>query len=296
MFEQHEDGVDEALAGTMRVMTITAGRVGERLARFREEHLRVVQARSEREARELQLRFDSERAAARAELHVVQEPAWWGRADAGDVARVWEVASAWKNHDSDIAGHVEHIRKVVQQRYGFDPANVSEVTRDVLIATEEAARARSIESVERAKNVEERAKAVTFLAQADALDDLARENRAQADKLARNIEGEGDRGEDKERFTTAEQHTGAAQESAREAEDVRGKAFEVYDSADRREQFADRMQTHGATQEQVRDRLLADIDQAKHPREAVSGKRKTPKARRNRTGAGQTRVNSRGGR
>jgi len=294
LIEQHEDGVDEALAGTMRVVTMAAARVGERLVRFREEHLREVQARSEREARELQLRFDSERAAARAELRVVQEPGWWGRADTADVARVWEVASAWKNHDSDIAGHSDHIREEVQQRYGFDPANVSDVTRDVLIATEEAARARSTEGAERAKVSGERAEAATLLAQADALDDLARENRAQADKLAHDIEWEGDRGENKELYPAAEQYTGAAQSSEREAEDTRSKAFEVYDSSDRREQLADRMQTHGATQEQVRDRLLADIDQAKHPREAVSGTRKTPKARRNQADAGQTREHSRG--
>jgi len=43
------DGIDEALEATLRVALTVAGRVGERIAREREQQLRDAQAVSEQE-------------------------------------------------------------------------------------------------------------------------------------------------------------------------------------------------------------------------------------------------------
>lgn len=55
------DGIDEALEGMSRVALTVAGRLGEQLARAREQELRRAQAAEEQQARELQARFDAER-------------------------------------------------------------------------------------------------------------------------------------------------------------------------------------------------------------------------------------------
>ncbi|WP_407318535.1 hypothetical protein UQW22_17870 [Isoptericola halotolerans] len=47
------DGIEEAFEGQLRVLVSTAGQVGERFARAREDALRRAKAASEQEAREL---------------------------------------------------------------------------------------------------------------------------------------------------------------------------------------------------------------------------------------------------
>jgi colicin import membrane protein len=64
--EHEPDGINDALAGSLRVGLTVVGHVAERAARAREQDARRGQAASEQEARELQARLDAERAAARA--------------------------------------------------------------------------------------------------------------------------------------------------------------------------------------------------------------------------------------
>ena len=56
------NGLEEALEGLSRIGMTVAGRLGEQLARAREQELRRAQAAEEQQARELQARFDAERA------------------------------------------------------------------------------------------------------------------------------------------------------------------------------------------------------------------------------------------
>lgn len=288
------DGIDEALEGVMRVAVTAAARVGERLARLREEFARDARARSEQQARELQVRYDAERAAARAELRPVHESTWWDRADAASVARAYEVATAWRGQDPNAASAADRIADEVRERYGFDVNETGELSRQVLLATEEAALARSQEAAERARATDEAAEAQLLIAEANALDEFAKENRARADELARGIDWESPDRVDAELFELAEENNATADEQQSRSTETAANAADLYDTSERREQFANDLAAKGANAEQVRDRLLSDVDQAKHPREAVGARKAGAKARPTRGTTGAARDRARG--
>lgn len=118
------DGIEEAIEGMSRVGMTVAGRVGEQLARARETALRRAQAVEEQQARELQARFDAERAAARAQLAPVMDNRWWDTASGRDIERVLETATAWKDHDPAARNAADTIRDQVHRRYGLDVNNL----------------------------------------------------------------------------------------------------------------------------------------------------------------------------
>lgn len=120
MADTDADGIDDAMEATLRVALTAAARVGERVARQREQEARDAQAASEQEAREFQARLHSERSAARAALAPVHRAEWWERAEPADVARAWETAVAWRSLDVDAQRAADHIRDQVRGRYGLD--------------------------------------------------------------------------------------------------------------------------------------------------------------------------------
>ena len=122
------DGIDEAIEGISRVGLTVAGRLGEQVARAREQALRRAQATEEQQARELQARFDAERAAARAQLAPMMDNRWWDTASGRDVERVHEAATAWKDHDPAARSTAEVIRDQVQRRYGLDVDNLKQAS------------------------------------------------------------------------------------------------------------------------------------------------------------------------
>ncbi|MCM3661115.1 hypothetical protein M3148_08940 [Georgenia satyanarayanai] len=56
---EETDGIEEAFEGQVRVLVTAAGKIGERLARAREQALRRVQAQSEQETREMHSRLEA---------------------------------------------------------------------------------------------------------------------------------------------------------------------------------------------------------------------------------------------
>ena len=80
------DGIEEAFEGQLRIAVTAAGRVGEALARAREEAARRAQAQSEQAARELSSRFEAEKRAARVELGSVHRSDWWDKATPQQIA------------------------------------------------------------------------------------------------------------------------------------------------------------------------------------------------------------------
>jgi len=115
----------EALEVMSRVALTVAGRLGEQLARAREQELRRAQGAEEQQARELQGRFDAERAAARAQLAPVMDNRWWDTASGRDIERVHEAATAWRDHDPAARDAAEEIRDQVQRRYGLQVNNLA---------------------------------------------------------------------------------------------------------------------------------------------------------------------------
>lgn len=268
------DGVGETLDSSLRIALTVASQFAERFARLREEWNRQREAAATQEARELQSRLDAERAAVRGQLAVVDQPAWWDRADVQDIADAREAAAAWSDHDDVAARANETIRREVQDRYGIDvdatgadPAAVADALRRA-----EADRAQVRE--EQRRSGEELTASQILLSSAEARD-------RDADAAAERAQGNGDP-------TAAAESVSQEREAAAE----RAQAVGSYDSAERRAEFA-RSLEGTASAEEVHGRVLADAGNAKSPREAVAAQTASaPKARKSRA-SGQER--SRGG-
>ncbi|WP_401001072.1 hypothetical protein [Agromyces sp. GXQ0307] len=254
------DGIEEAFEGALRTSLAVAGRLGEQLARMREEALRRAEARSLQEARELQGRFDAERAAARAELAPVHEASWWDRAGTENIARAYETATTWSKHDDDARRANERIREEVRARYGVD---VDRTGADPAAVREALARVdadRNLADAERSRADEERAEAARLLEHADRVD-------AAADR---------------------DQDATATPVDAREGAEVE------WDSAERRDAHAATLDGK-ANAEAINAWRQADSDNAKHPREAVRrAGGKSPKARKSRPGGDREMQRGRG--
>lgn len=256
------DGVEEAVEGMLRVGLTVAGRLGEQLARAREQELRRARAAEEQQARELQARFDAERAAARAQLAPVMDNRWWDTANGRDIERVHEAATAWKDHDPTARSAAEVIREQVHRRYGLDVDNLGADKASVAAAMAKAEQDREQAQEERRAGSVEAALAVQMMAEAD------REDR--------------DRQQD------------AYEENQRPEPLSEEEASLKYDSAERRQELADSLEGL-SDREAVQARLSADQDQATPPSTAVAkAPGRTPKARRSRGANGQTKLLQKG--
>ena len=172
MSTQDSDGIDEALQGVTHVAMTAAARMGEQLARMREQQAREAQARSEQAAREQAARMTAERDAARSSLAPVHRPEWWDTAQAEDVTKAYTTAKAWSEVDPEAVRAEQRIVEEVRARFGVDvtrdgePANVAE-------AIERAERARADANQERGGARDDRAEAVGLMAAANATDRAA---------------------------------------------------------------------------------------------------------------------------
>ncbi|WP_284977201.1 hypothetical protein [Arthrobacter sp. efr-133-TYG-104] len=251
------DGIEEAIEGMTRVGLTVAGRLGEQLARTREQELRRAQAAEEQQARELQARYDAERAAARAQIAPVMDNRWWDTASGRDIERVHETATAWKDHDPAAREAADAIRDQVQSRYGLDVDNLGADEASVAEALAKAERNREQAEHERHAGRDEAAQAAALL--------------AEVDREARGREREAD--EENQRPETLREDVGIK-----------------YDSAVRRQDLAASLEGV-ADREAVQARLSADQDQGAPPSAAVAkGAGRSPKARKTRGANGQTKL------
>ncbi|SDP65141.1 colicin import membrane protein [Arthrobacter sp. ok909] len=136
------DGMEDAVDGAMRTGLMVASRIGEQLARMREQEQRTIAAAEEQRARELQERFDAQRAAARAQLAPVGREDWWDKATPEMIERVHETATAWRAYDPEAARAAEKISEQVQSRYGIDVNNTGADEASVSAAVARALQAR----------------------------------------------------------------------------------------------------------------------------------------------------------
>ena len=247
------DRIDEALTGALRVGLTVAGHVAERALRAREQAMRDAQARSEQEARVLQARLDSERAAARAALAPVDRDEWWQHASVDDISRAWETAQTWRELDADARRAGERMHDELQRRYGIDTSDLQADPAAVRAALERAERSRGQSDQERDAATAESAEAAALVAGADQLDD-------RVDSAQRDVE-----------LDDADRHLGDAVSREALADSLAGVAEE----------------------ETVQARVVAATNQARPAREAVAAApRRAPRARRARTPAGRERDRS----
>lgn len=306
------DGIEEAIEGISRVGLTVAGRLGEQLARAREQELRRAQAAEEQQARELQARFDAERTAARAQFAPVRDNRWWDTATGRDIERAHETSTAWKDHDPTARDAAEAIRDQMQSRYGLDVDNLGASETTVAEALAKAERHREQAEQERRAGRDENAQAVELLAEAD------REDRKQAEAAVRPSKEDLDSAlawlretnpneahnwdlrhgwadsvavsNDMERKLVSDWT--AARDNHR-PEQLLDEAVVKYDSAERRQELAASLEGV-ADREAVQARLNSDQDQATPPNAAVSKGSRPAKARKTRGANGLTKLLQKG--
>lgn len=195
------DGMEDAVDGAMRTGLMVASRIGEQLARMREQEQRTIAAAEEQRARELQERFDAQRAAARAQLAPVSREDWWDKATPEMIERVQETATAWKAYDPEAAQAAEKISDQVQSRYGIDVNNTGADEASVSEALARAQQARSKAESERTKGAAARTDEVVAGAAVAGANRQDRADRSEPawdtaerrQQLAESLEGKGDR-------------------------------------------------------------------------------------------------------
>jgi hypothetical protein len=166
---------------------------------MREQEQRTIAAAEEQRARELQERFNAQRAAARAQLAPVGREDWWDKATPEMIERVHETATAWKAYDPEAAQAAGKIREQVQGRYGIDVNNAGAGEASVSEALARAQQARSVS--ERTKASAARTDEVVAGAAVAGANRQDRADRSEPawdtaerrQQLAESLEGKGDR-------------------------------------------------------------------------------------------------------
>jgi hypothetical protein len=198
------DGMEDAVDGAMRTGLMVASRIGEQLARMREQDQRNIAAAEEQRARQLQERFDAQRAAARAQLAPTARDDWWDKATPEMIEHAHQTATAWKAYDPEAAQAAGHLRDQVQARYGIDVNNTGADETSVSAALTRAQQARAEDETERTKataaHTDESviASAVAGANRQDAAaqkaeDEPAYDSSERRQHLAESLEGKGDR-------------------------------------------------------------------------------------------------------
>ncbi|CAH0177563.1 MULTISPECIES: hypothetical protein [Microbacterium] len=244
------DGISEAFEGQLRVAATAAGRVGEIIARQREEAARRAQVVRQQEARELTSRMNAERQSARAEYGSVHRNDWWERATPEQIGTTLATARAWANEDPEAVRAEAHMRDELRTRYGVDTAQAGGDPQAVRAAVDAELLRRQSET-ERQRGTGEEAEAALLMRKTDRADRQAKA----ADQRAEN----------------ASESSEEAQSLERAAESAHAEAGPKYDSAERRENDANQLEAKGIDREAVAAKMHADVGNAKPATEALKG-------------------------
>ena len=252
MAELQADGVFEEAEGNIRQQLMAAAQLARSAVQARQDAAQRATRRDLEEARQLQAQLDAQRVAARAELAPVHNASWWDQAQVRDVARAYETAVTFRDEDQAARDAESRIRQELRERYdvevletGADPA----VVRATLVDRD----------TERAERDERQA-------QARDDQDLAAGLVVGAEVL----------------------EVSADLADAEDAQDLRDLAADVehvaevsWDSAERRELHVEGIKAGPDQAAAATAWKQADVDQARHPREAVQGGRegKSPRTR-----------------
>ncbi|WP_421076972.1 hypothetical protein [Microbacterium sp. IO18] len=245
MAELQADGVFEEAEGNIRQQIMAAAQLARSAVQARQDAAQRATRRDLEEARQLQAQLDAQRVAARAELAPVHNASWWDQAQVRDVARAYETAVTFRDEDQAARDAEARIRQELRDRYdvevletGADPA----VVRATLVDRD----------TERAERDERQA-------QARDDQDLAAGLVVGAEVLEVSAD-----------LADAEE----AQDLRELAADVEHDAELSWDSAERRELHVEGIKAGPDQAAAATAWKQADVDQARHPREAVQGGRK----------------------
>ncbi|MBX3196286.1 MAG: hypothetical protein KF727_14460 [Microbacteriaceae bacterium] len=243
------DGVVESAEAEMRTALMAAMQGAQVLMRMRQAAQERAARAEMAEAKRLQERFAAERQTAAAALAPVHQSSWWDQASTEDVAQMYETAVAWRDEDPAARSAQERINRELRDRYKVEINESSADPSVVRASLYEADRLGELSEQERAAAERDRA--------------VARDHQLSADVLA----------------MEAESADAGAVRLRGEADAFEDAAERSWDSAERRSEHAAQLQRSGESAAAAAW-AQADVDQARHPREAIQGGKKTsPRAR-----------------
>ena len=265
---EETDGVGESFDGVLRVALTIAAQFAGRISRLREHLGRMREASAQQQYRELESRFESERSAALASLAPVQQAGWWNTAGIDDIAQAYETATVWHDHDEVAREAGDTIRREVSERYGIDVNAPGADPVLVAAALREAENDRAVARGERERFGQEFTASQLLFANADRHEREAQEW-SMRDWSSSEADGaDVSDAQEFERRDTDWRQTAEASSRSQVESDVAGLE---YDSSERCRQFAASLEGK-ADQKTIDARILADGENAKHPREAVRTK------------------------
>lgn len=115
------DGANDLLRGQAQAALAVAGRLGEMLARQRAERQQELQRAANEERRQLEERFEAERAVMRTQLTAVHEPQFWETAQPQEIATHYALAQQWEPFDDIARLSREHMHDEIKDRYDLTP-------------------------------------------------------------------------------------------------------------------------------------------------------------------------------
>lgn len=241
------DGVNEMLSRDLQAAMAVAGRWGEMMARQRAEQVRQRVMEQQHRRRELEERFEAERAVMRTELAPVDQDRFWETAKPEDIAGYYGLARQWERHDEVARAARGRIESEVKDRHGL---SVEDYLNDPAPQQQRA------DSSDQA------------LAAREATD--AQRDHAEAARNAA-VAAQGDLDND-----TNTRHAAADAEELWDSGDRRARLAETLMAA---------LGGTEAGRDGVQARLAAERDQGRPPVDAVRSTKRGPKARKN-TGRG----------
>jgi colicin import membrane protein len=194
-----------------------------------------------------------------------------------------ETATAWHDFDDVARDGGDTIKHEVQERYGIDIDAPGADPAAVAAALRDAERDRADAVTERQRAGDDLTASQLLFANADRHEREAQEA-ADRDWTTSDLDGAGSTD-----FNTRDEDRKQSADATDQARVERGSGELEYDSSERRERFAASLEGK-ADQKTINARILADGENAKHPREAVlSQSGKAAKPRRNSKGNAQQR-------
>ncbi|MEG9250176.1 hypothetical protein V6S67_18955 [Arthrobacter sp. Soc17.1.1.1] len=125
------DGAEGLFRPQLQSALAVAGRLGEILARQRAERNEQMLRAQDAERRQLQERFEAERAVMRTQLGAVHQPQFWEAARPEDIASQHALAQQWEPFDDMARLSREHIHDEIRTRYNLTPEEYLEEHRQV---------------------------------------------------------------------------------------------------------------------------------------------------------------------
>ena len=113
------DGVNDLIGRDLQAAMAVAGRWGEMMARQRAEQVRQRLMEQQQRRRELEDRFEAERAVMCTELAPVDQDRFWESAKPEDIAAHYGLARQWEQHDEVARTARGRIESEVKDRYGL---------------------------------------------------------------------------------------------------------------------------------------------------------------------------------